>query len=316
MLTVSVVIPAYNAASFVRESIRSAEAQIYPMREIIVVDDGSTDGTSAEVEGFGSARVRLIRKPNGGSASARNLGIRAATGDLIAFLDADDLWLPDKTGRQVARMQETGASLVYCGKSWVDDQGRPISNRDPQVNYPEGDLFLELIRANYISSASCVLAARQSLEEAGGFNESAEFRNGQDYELWLRMARLHRMAAVPQELVLYRRHGGNVTNNRENYYIAAMRALEVIDGIAERETDPRSPRPVIRRRIRELVTGGILEMFYDGDYATQRRFMWMALSRGWVSWRHLHLLFLGLLPERLIDLLREWKKGIDKVIGA
>ena len=99
---VSVIIPAYNAAPYLAETLASVFAQSYPDYEIIVVDDGSTDDTLAVLEQFAD-RITLIRKPNGGPASARNAGLRQARGELLAFLDGDDLWLPDKLAAQVER---------------------------------------------------------------------------------------------------------------------------------------------------------------------------------------------------------------------
>jgi len=311
-MKVSAIIPAYNAEAFILEAIRSIEAQTYPIDEIIVVDDGSKDGTVAKVEQYGSKRVKLVRKPNGGSASARNLGIQVACGDVIAFLDADDQWLPQKVEKQIERMQQTGAALVYCGKVWVDEQGRPIVNRDPQVSYPEGEILKDLIQGNYITSTSCVVATRESLAQAGGFDESEIMRNGQDYELWLRMTRTVEVAAVAEELVLYRRHSANVTNNRENYYLAAIYALDSIERKVHREKIHEPLRVIVRARIKELLTGGILEMFEEHDYVAQRRFIRLALSRALVSWQHLHLLLLCLLPGRAIDIARLAKRGFPR----
>lgn len=230
MPSVSVVIPAYNAAAFIEEALHSAESQTYPIHEIIVVDDGSTDRTVECVRRYGSPKIRLICRANGGSASARNAGIRAASGELVAFLDADDLWAPEKTAKQVERLEEAQASLVYCGKTWIGENGQALPNRDPQTSYPEGDVLPDLIRGNYITSTSCVLARREALMELGGFDEAEDVKGAEDHELWLRMALEHRMAAVPEELVLYRRHEGNITNNRPKYYTSAVLALDRIRG--------------------------------------------------------------------------------------
>jgi|GEM_PF-1470548 len=310
MLKISAIIPAYNAEAFILEAIRSIEAQTYPIDEIIVVDDGSKDGTVAKVEQYGSKRVKLVRKPNGGSASARNLGIQVACGDVIAFLDADDQWLPQKVEKQIERMQQTGAALVYCGKVWVDEQGRPIVNRDPQVSYPEGEILKDLIQGNYITSTSCVVATRESLEAVDGFNEIKHVAGAEDHELWLRMAKNYRFAATREELVLYRRHSSNMTNNRQHYYSSSVSALDHFCGQLNEQEATNELRVLINARIKKLITGAILEMFYLGHYADQRKFVRMAIKRRLLSWRHIDVVLLSFLPDPMIRLLRKTMTGL------
>lgn len=129
---VSIVMPAYNAGRYVAESVRSVRAQTCGRWELFVVDDGSTDETRAVVEGFAAedARVSYVGRENGGQAAARNTGLRAARGDLVAFLDADDLWLPGKLEAQLGVLEERGVDLVYSdgyifseeGGEWADER--------------------------------------------------------------------------------------------------------------------------------------------------------------------------------------------------
>lgn len=301
---VSVVIPAYNAEAFIVDAIRSARTQTYPIHEIIVVDDGSKDGTVAKVEQCGVANVTLIRKPNGGSASARNVGIHAATGDVIAFLDADDLWLPEKTEKQVTRMQQTGATLVYCSKSWIDEQQNPIPNRDPQVTFPEGNILADLIRGNYITSASCVLATKASLEQVGGFDESRKIFGAEDHELWLRMAHQFKMAAVQEELVRYRRHGANVTNEHENGCPYSRNVPDRVGSRLKASLKEVGLERLVRRRTEELLVEAIRDSFSRENYGEMRGFVGMAFRRRQIPFGCLHLAVISLFPVSLIKGLR------------
>src|SRR6266849_561888 len=126
---VSIVMPAYNAEKRIAESIRSVLDQTYPNWELIVVDDGSTDRTADVVRGFVSSdsRIKYIFQPNGGQASARNTGVRNSGGDLTAFLDADDLWLPAKLGLQVKAMEETNADVVSSSGFVFGEEGIEVN---------------------------------------------------------------------------------------------------------------------------------------------------------------------------------------------
>ena len=159
---VSVVIPAYNCETFVEASVRSAMAQSVRDIEILVVDDGSTDGTAAVVEALcrEDERVNLIRPgENRGVAEARNLGVRSARADWVAFLDSDDLWMPEKLEKQLSLRDASGASLLYTGASCIDHDGAPLARR---FTPPEKLDYRTLLRGNEIV-CSTVLARRELL---------------------------------------------------------------------------------------------------------------------------------------------------------
>ena len=171
---VSVVIPAYNAARFLPEALETVFAQTYRSIDVIVVDDGSTDNTPDLLDGYGE-RIRRIRKQNGGIGSARNAGIRATSSEFLAFLDADDLWRPDKIERQVALMDK---DLVICGGSGEerDEQGMRVR----EITYCE-------MLVNNPFSASSVMVHRSCLDEVGLFEERRAFHGVEDWDLWLRI---------------------------------------------------------------------------------------------------------------------------------
>src|SRR5664279_1426157 len=116
MSLVSIVITTYNRRAFLKEAVQSALGQDYPEKEVLVVDDGSTDGSEAEVQGL---PVKYLWKENGGISSARNAGIRASVGDYLAFLDVDDLWLKDKLAAQMAAMEREGYGISYTDEIWI-----------------------------------------------------------------------------------------------------------------------------------------------------------------------------------------------------
>jgi glycosyltransferase involved in cell wall biosynthesis len=194
--SISVVIPARNASATLRRAIDSVLAQTLPADEIIVVDDGSSDATPAVASMHG---VRLIQQKEAlGAAAARNAGVRAAQGEWIAFLDADDEWLPEKLGKQAARI-ELGQSMIFCaseefgpdGSSLGDTfRGRPVCST--------ADAWKALLKTNFVATPT-VMAPRALLLQLGGFNERLPL--GEDQDMWIRLALAGRVAYVPERLV-------------------------------------------------------------------------------------------------------------------
>lgn len=186
---ISVVIPAYNAEGFVCRAIESALHQSLPAAEVFVVDDGSNDRTAELAEEY-DRRVRVIRKVNGGPASARNTGIRQARSDWIALLDADDFWLPNKLERQVGVI-EPGVALVHSGA---------VGRRQA---FPAQITFQDLWSRNCIFNSS-VLLHRQAFYSVGGFDEDPELIGIEDYNLWLKIvAAGWKVCSIAEELMVY-----------------------------------------------------------------------------------------------------------------
>lgn len=180
---VSVIIPVYNRPGFVKQAIDSVLAQTYGGHEIIIVDDGSTDQTSTVLAGYGH-RVKTIFQPNQGVSAARNTGIRTSTGDLIAFLDADDYWLPEKLAQQVAFFKDhPEAWICQTEEIWIRN-GRRV-NPKKRHKKPSGDIF-EPSLSLCLVSPSAVMLRRPLLREVGLFDESLPAC--EDYDLWLRIA--------------------------------------------------------------------------------------------------------------------------------
>ncbi len=308
---ISVVIPSYNAERFVASAISSALSQTIPPCEVIVVDDGSTDGTKEAVSRF-DRNVKYIFQENAGPSVARNTGVRVARGDWVAFLDSDDYW--DDTHLQQL-MESAGAesepALVYCGKKFVDVDGNVMADGYKQTRFPSGWIFADLLTANYISSASVVIVKRKTFIESGGFNP--QMRNAEDYELWLRIASVAPVCGVPVYTVNYRRHDSNLTLQTLNHIKGSMRVFTLACAlIREQKVDGRNLRPGfdvqnIRKR---YYNDTAIELFYLDEYSEMRSLGFAALRDRCVTAPLLFRWTLSFLPENIIMSLKKIRRLI------
>jgi glycosyltransferase involved in cell wall biosynthesis len=196
---VSVIIPTFNRAAFVREAIASVLAQDYAHLEVIVVDDGSQDDTSGMVRACGP-QVTYMPQPHSGVSAARNRGVAAAHGELIAFLDSDDLWLPQKVAAQVALFgQQPQVQACYTDEIWIR-RGVRVNPRQIHAKHA-GWIFLPSLPRCIISPSSIMLR-RVLWERLGGFDEALPAC--EDYDLWLRMTALVPVALLPERLIVKR----------------------------------------------------------------------------------------------------------------
>lgn len=219
--SISVVIPAYNVAEFIGDALNSVKAQDIQDLQIIVVDDGSSDGTADRVAAE-HPDVELIRKANGGAATARNRGITAARGDYLAFLDADDIWLPGKLAAQWHHLQaHPDIHLVCTGfERWQQTASGRYPPLEPLIAEAAAipDTELDPDRSGWVYHqllldchvwTSTVMLRRVILEQIGTFDES--LRLGQDYDFWLRAARVTPIHMLRRPMALYRQHPGSAT---------------------------------------------------------------------------------------------------------
>lgn len=227
-LLVSVIIPSYNAADFLPFSVESVFAQTYQHIEVIVVDDGSTDHSISVLEGLAAKygeRFKWILQENGRQGRARNNGIRNSSGELIAFLDADDEWEPDKLEIQVKQLIEHQADLVFCD-GWLIKTAETQSLRSMMKTGIErvvmgafhgelsGKSGLRLLHRKNRIPTSAVLCTRKSIEQSGYFIEDLKFQNCEDYHLWVKMEeRGFVLKGFENQLLLYRMHPGSSTSS-------------------------------------------------------------------------------------------------------
>jgi glycosyltransferase involved in cell wall biosynthesis len=190
---VSVIIPVFNGERYLAEAIKSVLVQTSPPAEIIVVDDGSTDGSGEIVRRF-SPSVRYLRQTNQGPATARNVGVNAAQGEMLAFLDADDLWLPGKLAKQSAMLQQQNDGYVVC-------RFHPML--EPNVAWPAGlnRGYYESEPAGFLPSG--LLVARRAWENVGPFDPF--YRVGEDSEWFFRARKLKTPEGVVPEVLIYKR---------------------------------------------------------------------------------------------------------------
>ena len=215
---VSVVIPAFNAAVTIGETLRSVCAQTHRALEIIVVDDGSSDDTVGIVRRFREhdARISLIEQANSGVAAARNAGAAVARGSFLAPVDADDLWHPLKIQKQLAAFAaaRSRCGLVYTWFALLDGAGRVTQQRPG--SFASGDVLLPLSRRNFVGNGSSVLMPVSVFRETSGYDPTLRSRGGEgceDWKLYLEIAERWDFAVVPEHLTGYRVIAGNMSSN-------------------------------------------------------------------------------------------------------
>lgn len=262
---VSIIMPAFNVERHIADSIRSVSEQTFADWELVVVDDGSTDRTAGIVHELAAEDTRIIyvRRQNGGQGAARNTGIQHASGSVVAFIDADDLWLPQKLERQLAVMKDTAVDLVYCDGYVFYDDGTPECSEFFAIVPGRTDgatMFPLLFAYNRIATLS-VVARRDALERVGLFDENRRLQNCEDYELWLRLARAgSTFYGMTDKLVRYRRHSASSTNS-ESRMLVPM--IEVIKKHSQ-EVDGRASQLRIRGQYRDLITALLAEDDFVG----------------------------------------------------
>jgi GT2 family glycosyltransferase len=209
-MRISAIVPCFNGEQFLSQAIASVHAQTRPVAEVIVVDDNSTDGSAALAERLGALVIRLPK--NVGPAEARNTGIRAAQGDLVAFLDADDAWMPHHCERTVGLLERFPSAVVAFGESvpmeGPQTDGRLAATRRYTAVEPF-DALTVLLEENVVPQAAAVVR-RDAILELGGY--SPEFRYCEDYHLWLRLASVGAFVGAGEATLWRRTHAEQASN--------------------------------------------------------------------------------------------------------
>lgn len=209
--SISVVIPTCNRAPLISRALDSVLAQTRPVLEIIVVDDGSTDG-SAELVRSHYPEVKLLRQANHGVSHARNTGIRAAAGDWIAFLDSDDAWLPEKVARQCDALgRQPGLRIVHCNEIWIR-RGVRINQKQRHRKYG-GHIFTRCLPICAVSP-SAALIHRSIFDAVGLFDESLPAC--EDYDMWLRICSRYPVLYLDEQLII--KYGGHADQLSQRYW--------------------------------------------------------------------------------------------------
>jgi glycosyltransferase involved in cell wall biosynthesis len=210
MPKISVIIPVYNAEETIKETLKSVLSQTFSQFEIIVINDGSQDKTLEIVSRILDPRLKVLSYPNAGVSVSRNRGISQAAGEYVSFLDADDLWTPDKLETQLKALQANPqAAVAYSWTDWIDESGQFLrSGGHITVN---GDVYAKLLLRDFVESGSNPLIRRQALTEVGGFDESLNL--AADWDMWLRLAARYEFVAVPSSQILYRVSPNSMSSN-------------------------------------------------------------------------------------------------------
>lgn len=241
---VSVVVPAYNAQAYLGRTLESVSRQSYRNIEIVVVDDGSTDGTAGVIADAARRddRIRSYPGPHRGTAAARNLGASRASGELLAPCDADDLWHPAKLERQVAALARASerTGVVYCWSDGIDEDDRVIFPGWKRAT-ARGAVFHDMVADSLPGCGSVPLIRRRAFEAAGGYPERSAPND--DWPLFIALAAISEFEVVPEVLVGYRLRSNSVSGDYE-----LMERTLAADTRWIAETWPGTPRRVLRRR--------------------------------------------------------------------
>ncbi|MEM1392917.1 MAG: glycosyltransferase [Cyanobacteria bacterium P01_D01_bin.116] len=224
MTKVSVIIPAYNSMTYLPQTVESLLKQTFTDFEVIIVNDGSSDGIEQWVNTITDNRVKLISQQNQGTATARNTGIADAKGDYIAFLDSDDLWEVNNLEKQVHCLDNNpNVGLVYVWVKSIDAKGNDLGQIYGHDS--EGYVWEILLQKNIIWSGSAAMVRRDCLEKSGVFDQNLKF--AEDWEMWIRIARNYSFAVIKEPLVSYRFHTSNKSKSN-------IRGLEEFRTIIEK----------------------------------------------------------------------------------
>jgi glycosyltransferase involved in cell wall biosynthesis len=298
---VSIIMPCYNGEVFLAEAVDSVLGQTLQDFELIVVDDGSTDGSSAVLARYGH-RIGVIRQCNRGVSAARNAGIEAARGEFIAFLDADDYWEPEFLEAMVAGMADPRTAIAYCGWQNVGlGAGKPFVPPD----YEGADKMHHLLRFASLWPIHGILIRRSLMPAGLPFNPA--FPACEDYDLWLRIASFHRIQLVPRVLAYYRKHGdANATSNQAR--VARYNLLVKQRFLGD---FPAVRREIPRGRLREYLAGGVVDRGYrclwNGDLKNAHGIFRHALRAGVLGLKDLKYAIPSLLPFELFARLVEMR---------
>ena len=225
---VSVVIPAFNAEKYIDKTLQSVLKQTFQDFEIVVVDDGSTDNTRVILERY-SERVICLSNDHRGPANSRNRGLDAARGSLIAFLDADDLWLPQKLQRQVSvARQNQECGLITCDAQVFDERGILAHSSKARQPIANGDVLRQLLSSNWVGT-SCAMVPKKCFAKVGNFDEEP-FRWGEDWIMWLKIAAEYPVHFIDQVLVQYRVHPKSYSNvTADKHFVDLIYNLEKLE---------------------------------------------------------------------------------------
>jgi glycosyltransferase involved in cell wall biosynthesis len=223
MSLISVIIPVYNGEKTIRETIESVLNQTFRDFELIILNDGSQDSTLEVVSSIQDSRLKVFSYPNAGLATSRNRGTFHAVGEYISFIDADDLWTPDKLETQLKALQDNPeAAVAYSWTNYIDESGQFL--RRGGYLTANGNVYAKLLVVDFLENGSNPLIRRQALIQVGGFDESLPA--AEDWDILLRLAAQYSFVAVPYPQILYRVSASSMSAHVVRQETACLKVLE------------------------------------------------------------------------------------------
>jgi glycosyltransferase involved in cell wall biosynthesis len=319
--TVSVIMPVFNVAPFVRLAVDSVLSQGFSDLELIVVDDGSTDGSLETLQRVRDSRVRIISQPNAGSSAARNTGIQEACARYISFIDGDDLWLPQKLCTHIAFMEgHPGVDLTFSRSEVIDEKGRHTGRFSRRVSGLVS--FEQLLVENVVANGSAVVLRREVLDKAGHFDVT--LRASVDHDVWLRVAltRPGNLYCIPEVLTRYRLRAGQITKDWRRMEQSGKDLMRKMRSLAPArvETVEGNARAHLYRYLAYIA-------YEQGEYSESKSLLQTALGHGirylildrrtWLLSGALmtHLILPPKLHQRLDSFARSYRSSRSKLLS-
>ena len=274
MPLISIVIPVYNGENTIKETIESVSQQTFSDFEIIVINDGSQDSTLEVVNGISEPRLKVLSYPNAGVSASRNRGIAQTRGEYISFIDADDLWTPDKLESQLTALQiNPPAAVAYSWTDWIDESGEFL--RPGSHITANGDVYSKLLLRDFVGSGSNPLIHMQALKKVGGFNES--LTPAADWDMWLRLAACYEFVCVPSAQILYRISPSSMSTNVWRMETESLQIIERAFAQAP-ESVAHMKKQVIAERYKYLTLKSVEGHLERRKGLTAVRFLWQAIK--------------------------------------
>lgn len=223
MPLISVIVPLYNGEKTIRETVESILNQTLQDFELIIINDGSQDEGLEIISKFQDSRIKVFSYPNSGISTTRNRGIFHATGEYISFIDADDLWTPNKLESQLKALQENPkAAVAYSWSDHINEFGQSL-NRGSYMTV-NGDVYAKILLIDFIANGSNPLIRREALMAVGGFDESLS--TSADWDMWVRLAARYHFIAVPSPQILYRISSSSMSSNVDKQEAESLQVIE------------------------------------------------------------------------------------------
>lgn len=303
MPEISIIVPTYNYAHFIVDCLESIFSQTYKDFEVIVVDDGSTDDTAQVLEKY-KGRIRYIHQENRGLPAARNTGIRAAQGEYLAFLDSDDLWLPNKLDEQIRVLRnDADMGIIFSDASAFNERGVMRESILKEENICTGFCFQRLFMGNYLVMPT-VMIRKRCLEKSGLFDES--LTAVEDYDLWLRISLYYKIGFVSKILAQYRVHPSNMS---KDFYLLVDNEIKVIQKIIDQYPGPVQKLRGVSVRLCTLFNQHGLEWIKKGNARQAKKSFFKAITtRPWQV-RAYYYFLATMAGKRGFEQLREFKRS-------